>query len=626
MIPVEPTHLRPLRRVRLFGLAVVVGFVLFAGGATAQFVLPPGAVLKPPPGAVVVPAPQSSMAVRTLRPPASCYSPAGSTPTVSIQMIAPTSSAPGKELTYRIVAENTSDAAAHHVLVKATVSRSGKVDRYTPKAEVTSPEGAPAEKATVVTWKLGTLQPRAKQEQSLVVLPTGNDDISCCARVQFEHGQCVRTRIGKSELSPVTPIPPAPPSEARAAVPPRPGEGEPPLLKDRQPPASASLKLRQIPPKSAQLSPNEMFTYEYEVTNLGGATAKDVVLEATPSPGLHPFASKPSVSEPDDGPVTWKLGDIAPGATRKVEYSVAGERLGSHVNKAVVNAAGGLRDSVEHTVQIAQLELAVLITGPSQRGTMREATYRITVRNIGKIAAQELELSDDPIEEVKKKGKDGDAKAVADERPKLQAKEPEAKRLTDAVVRVRASDGGKIAGDVVRWSLGSLAPGEEKTVSVVLQAKVAGELTHLYIVRSKGIVVKKAMENIKTRFVEPGHLEIDFYRTSGPAILKFGQEVTYALRLRNGDIKENTNVDVVVSIPEGLELVELKTDILSQPKGTEIRLLKVNRLTNNHPAFLRLKATKVPKDGIATLSIKAASDSTGPDNPARLVEAIRIVE
>ncbi len=608
MISVEPTHLRPLRRIRLFGLAVVAGFVLFSRGETAQFVLPPGAVLKPPPGAVVVPAPQSSMAVRTLRPPAPCDSPAGSTPTVSIQMIAPTSSAPGKELTYRIVAENTSNAAAHHVLVKATVSRSGKVVRSTPNAEVTSPEGAPAEKATVVTWNLGTLQPRAKQEQTLVVLPTGDDDISCCARVQFEHGQCVRTRIGKSDLSPVTPTPPAPPSVA----PPRPGEGEPPLSKDRQPPASASLKLRQIPPKSAQLPPNEMFTYEYEVTNVGGATAKDVVLEATPSTGLHPFASKPSVSEPDNGPVTWKLGDIAPGAARKVEYSVAGEKLGSHVNKALVRAAGGLRQEVENKVQIAPLELALYISGPSQRGTEREATYLITVKNIGTVAAHDLELSDEPQQKKDK---------------------PLPEKLPDTVIRVRASDGGKIAGGYVRWSLRNLEPGETQTVSVVLQTKVMGELTHLYLVRVKGEVVKKAMENITTEFVRPGPLEIDFYRMSGPAIPKIGQEVIYALRLRNGEVKENTNVNVIVTIPEGLELVELKTDIISQPKGPEIRLPIVSRLTNLQPAFLRLKATKATKaatketkEEFATISIKAASDSTGPDNPTRLVKSIRIVE
>ena len=594
MIPVEPTPLRVL------GVVFLVGVLLCIPVEAAPMGLPPGAVLTLPPGAVVVPAPVRAQAKRQ----GGDFEAATSTPTVSVQVIAPVAASSGKEFTYRIIAENTSDAAAHHVYVKATLSRSAKVVRSKPVGEVTTPEDAPPEKATVVAWNLGTLAAREKKEQTFVVTATGDDEVICSARVQFEHGQLVRTRIGKAasvpadplpaDLAPVAPLPPAPPADPAPTAPSpavvaRPGEEK--VEKERQPPALAALRLRQIPPASALLPPNETFTYEYEVTNVGTAPAKDVMLEATQAEGLKFLTSKPS----DTGkvPITWDLGTLAPSATKKVEYSIAGEKVGTYLNKAVVKASGVPKQEVEHTVNIGLPKLVIRLAGPSQRGTLRDATYHITVKNAGTAPALDVELSDEPIKDEK---------------------------VSDAVKAVRAGNGGKIAGNIVRWSLGNLAPGGEQTVSVVLQAKVTGKFTYLCTARSKDLVEQG---RARTEFVEHAKLDVELERITNATTVKVGAEVAYTLRLRNGEARENTNVDVLLSVPEGLELIEPRPPA-GDPKGAGIRLSTVKRLDATSGATtLRFRATK---PGEAKISLKAVSAETGPDKAARLEEIVTVGE
>ena len=576
MIPVEPTRLRAARGPRLLGVATLVAALLCIPVA-AQ----PGSL----------PVPMRTKAKRQ----GGDFEAATTTPAVSVQVIAPVAASPGKEFTYRIVAENTSDAPAHHVYVKATLSRSATVGRSTPAGEVSTPEGAPAEKATVVTWKLGTLAARDRKEHTLVVTPTGEDEVVCSARVQFEHGQLVRTRIGKADMAPVAPLPPAPPSELAPVAPlpavvARPGEEK--VKKERQPAGRAALRLRQIPPASAVLPPNETITYKYEVTNVGTTPAKDVVLEATPAKDLGFLTSRPSTT--GTVPITWKFAELAPGETKRVEYDIAGDKVADHLNKAVVTGAGGLRDAVEHTVRIGLPKLEVRLTGPSQRGTLRDATYHITVKNAGTAPALDVELSDEPIKDEK---------------------------VSDAVKAVRAADGGKIAGNIVRWSLGNLAPGGERTVSVVLQAKGPGKFTYLCTARSKDLVEQGRAH---TTFVEPAPLEVELDRMTNATTVRVGAEVSYTLRLRNGGAKENTNVDVVLSVPEGLELIEPKPPVGSRPSGSEIRLSMVERLTP--PFGGAILCFRTTKPGEAKLAVKAASVQTGPDNAARMEEIVTVVE
>src|SRR5262249_42738507 len=113
------------------------------------------------------------------------------TPVVTLRVRVPAEAAPGEELTYRLFVENTSRAPAHHVAVKNPLPSHARFVRAAPE---------PTAMAPALLWQLGTLAPGGRKEITLVVVPTGDGDVSSTARVQFEHGQTLTTRVSKPGL------------------------------------------------------------------------------------------------------------------------------------------------------------------------------------------------------------------------------------------------------------------------------------------------------------------------------------------------------------------------------------------------------------------------------------------
>src|SRR5205807_73889 len=84
------------------------------------------------------------------------------------------------DLSYTLVAENLSRAAAHHVTVHVPIhdrAFHATFVRATPEPDDNEP---------VLVWKLGTLKGLEKKTIRLVVKPTGAGDVTCCARVEYE--------------------------------------------------------------------------------------------------------------------------------------------------------------------------------------------------------------------------------------------------------------------------------------------------------------------------------------------------------------------------------------------------------------------------------------------------------
>src|SRR5262249_53855858 len=146
----------------------------------------------------------------------------------------------------------------------------------------------------------------------LIVKPSGSGDVQCCARVAYEHGQCVRTRLSKPELV-----------------------------------------LRRAGPASAPRY--DILTYRLEVTNRGAVPAKDVVVEEELPAGLEFSDSDPST--PGDNPLTWKLDTIEPGRTRKIEYKVIAKDLGTLNLRGKVSSGGRLATEASSTVAVEQPRL-----------------------------------------------------------------------------------------------------------------------------------------------------------------------------------------------------------------------------------------------------------------------------
>jgi uncharacterized repeat protein (TIGR01451 family) len=280
-------------------------------------------------------------------PPADAVPPASScpvdppTPIVALRVRVPASAAAGQELEYHIHVENRSRAAAHHVLVRDPLPANARFVRAVPE---------PAEKEPELLWRLGTLEPCACREIVLVLAPTDTGDVQNCARVQFEHGECVCTRIAGA---------------AKPAAPP-------------------GLTLTKTGPAQALLY--DVLTYRLTVTNGTSTPAAGVALTDTLPEGLEPAGAK--------APLHWNLGTLEPGQTRTVEYQAIAKKAGRWTNQAVLTTAGGERREASAAVVVGAARLELTKTGPARRHLSRPATYQVTVRNTGTMPATDVVVTD----------------------------------------------------------------------------------------------------------------------------------------------------------------------------------------------------------------------------------------
>lgn len=253
-------------------------------------------------------------------------------PCVAVRVRVPASVGVGQELTYRLIVENQSAAAAHHVILRNPLPAHARFVRAQPEPSAQEPE---------LLWQLGTLAGGARREVTLVVVPDGKGDIRNCARVQYEHGQCVTTKVA------------------------RPG-----------------ISLRQSGPAQALLY--DSVTFQLVVTNTGPTALTNVAVTDILAPGLeHALGNR----------IKWDLGTLAPGQVRRVEFQAIAKQAGRLRAAATVTADGGLRDEAENTLIITEPRLGVRIIGPAQRYVNTSTPYQITVTNEGAAALANVALA-----------------------------------------------------------------------------------------------------------------------------------------------------------------------------------------------------------------------------------------
>lgn len=254
-------------------------------------------------------------------------------PVVSLRIRVPANGGAGQDLEYRICIENKSSAPAHHVVVRNPLPAHARFGRAHPEPAAREPE---------LVWNLGTLEGCACREIVLVLQPTGTGDVENCARVQFEHGQCVCTKIARPAIS-----------------------------------------VRKCGPTHAVL--NDVLNYQICVTNTGSTEVTGVMLTDTLAVGLEHSSGR--------GSLTWEVGRLAPGESRSVNYQVTAKLAGRHCNRAVATA-GNLREEAESCVLVGEARIAIDKTGPAQRYVNLPITYQIAVTNTGTTALNNVVVSD----------------------------------------------------------------------------------------------------------------------------------------------------------------------------------------------------------------------------------------
>jgi uncharacterized repeat protein (TIGR01451 family) len=489
-------------------------------------------------------------------------------PTITLRVRVPASSGPDDELQYRILVENASRASAHHVAVRNAVPANIRFVRATPE---------PTEKEPELRWLFGTLEPGARKEIVLVVKPTGPGDVRNCARVQFEHGQCVTTRIGNSPA-------PAPVPTPRPAA-----DGQ------------AELKLRMVGPAQPTVELGPIVDFETEVTNVGTAPVKGVVLTNKLPAELAFSNSDPAVAGDQMGVVTWNLGDLAPGQARRVRCTVIPKAVGSFTVRAEARDAAGRSGEASRAVAVGEPKLTVVATGPKVRLVNRPATYNITVSNPGTMPVTNVAVTTEVTEGMTLQTATGGA-IISNKRTRLD------KRLDHDVTYQE-----------VRWSLGTLAPGDRRALQMILQTANEGTLDHRVTATADRNLEQHA--EVRTLFEKVTGMHLEIVKTADP--ISVGEEATYTFHAINQGDGAAPNVALTVLVPGEMEVLKDKLEPTARVEGQSVTFMLPSLAAGAKGTFvLKVRALK---PGDVRLTAKLLCDQLTQGGPVTNEETATIV-
>lgn len=302
-----------------------------------------------------------------------------------------------------------------------------------------------------------------------------------------------------------------------------------------------------------QVQPQVMIGDEVLVTmtvsNTGSGVATNVVLEEHVPPELqHPAGNE----------LENVLGDLKPGESRQVQLKLQAVRAGNAVNRLIARAEGNLRVEDQTTIQVLAPQLEVTVNGPSRRFLDRETSYQISLINRGTAPAKNVRLT---------------------------------ASLPAGLQFVRTNNAGAYDPTThsVQWLLAELPVGQAGMVELVVNPIAAGQQDLVCSVRDELGVSSESRLSVLVEGISALHFQVA--DTKDP--IAVGMETTYEIRVVNQGTKEATNVQVMVSFPEGVRPLAGEGPVPNTVNGNEVLFGKLSRLAPKGEAVFRVRAQAV---------------------------------
>lgn len=136
----------------------------------------------------------------------------------------------------------------------------------------------------------------------------------------------------------------------------------------------------------AEVGLNEPINYTITVTNIGTCTAEEVVVTDSLPPGVEHASNQRTL--------TFKLGNLEPCQSKKVNFCVTSCKRGNICNTAVVTACNANQTSCEACTCVACCSIECNKVGPKELPVGQNADYQITVVNTGDKTLHEVVVTD----------------------------------------------------------------------------------------------------------------------------------------------------------------------------------------------------------------------------------------
>ncbi len=294
--------------------------------------------------------------------------------------------------------------------------------------------------------------------------------------------------------------------------------------------AAASVRTRSTRPelKITQRAPQKVLIgqqleIELEVANVGTGEATNVILQADVPPGLdHPRGRQ----------LDNAMGSLRPGEVRREVLRMRAVESG--VIENVVHLVAEDAEPVSHTVavEVVSPKIAVTLAGPSRRFLERQATYMVNIQNGGTAPATNVEIM---------------------------------AQLDRGFTFVGTENNGHYDPNrhAVLWSIIDLPAGESASVPVTLLPIEEGD----QVIRLEATADLNSRSESEHTVAVQSQAELTFSIADTADPIELGSETTYEIKVRNAGSRNDTNVQVRLLLPPGIEMLESDSEAGTDGRG-----------------------------------------------------------
>ena len=312
----------------------------------------------------------------------------------------------------------------------------------------------------------------------------------------------------------------------------------------------------------------ETVKLDIEITNVGTGTARGVtLLENVPEWLSHPSGRM----------LNNVIGDIKPGEKKELALSLKAVSPGAITNVLSVSTESGLYEEASTDLFVNAPELSLEISGSKQRYLQREAVYRLKVWNPGSAPAKGV---------------------------KLTAKLPEQMQF------VRTNNEGlyQESDRTVHWELVELpektAPGE---IELVLNPVSIGT----------GRLVFSGVDNMQLSAATEQEITVDgmtalnYQIQTVNSTVEQGGDALFEIILSNKGTKEASGVEMTVTLPPGMEAVNMEGPTRYTARGNTLVFAPISKIGPQEETIYKLKF-RCNTQGDQRLTVQVGAEGIEP--------------